>query len=954
MLLRRRNLRWALPVLACTAVVFADHALTAQEQPLHVRIDEQLPALATASDADFLRRVSLDLIGMPPTADELRAFLADESPEKRAAAVDRLLASPQYTRRMAEFLDVTLMERRGNTHVPQDSWMAYLVESVRANKPWNQLAREILSADGTDDDPRAAVRFYLDRGAEPNLLTRDVGRIFFGRDMQCAQCHDHPLIDDYLQADYHGLFAFLAPGIELKIKEGEAEKTYYAERAGSDVQFESVFVQGIKHLTGARVPGGTEVVEPVFLPGDEYDVKPADNVRPQPKFSRRAKLAELATDGTNRAFNENIANRLWAEMMGRGLVHPVDLHHSGNPPTHPALLTMLGEQFAAMRYDIRAFVRELVLTQVYQRALDTPGDLLERSAAAAPLVTQLEQVREPLVAAAEAAMSTFNTAIEEWNTAQAALLPTVAELDAARGKYAEAVKKVDEAQAAVAAAQAQVSAKQTQVAAVTEASTKAQAAVAAVPDDAELAAAAQKFAERAAALAAEVTSLEAVVVEKTAAVAAPQAERDAARPPVEAAQATVTPLREAVRQKEAAVVEARRVMSAAVVALNNHDELLQATRTLAEVKATEDAAAAAQQLIATRQTELQSATAQSTEYAAVVTQRQSELQAAQEAQTAAEASLAAIQQEHASQAEKTQAVATALAGTNTALEKLPDDSALKTAADALAARSSELNAALAEHQKQVDAAATAQQAAATATSAAQAAMDAANTEQARLNEAVAAAQSALTDAQSQADAARGTADTARLDLIDDWSQDFTLAALQPLSPEQMCWSVFRATRVYDNYWQQHANELQAAAPLSEADLQDPAKVAARNIEIEQKTYDALKGNVAVFVTFYGAGAGQPQSDFFATADQALFAANGGSIISWIAPSGGNITERIVNEADPQKAAEDLYLTVLSRLPSPEEINDVTSYLASRPDQRAAAAQELVWGLLASAEFRFNH
>lgn len=954
MLLRRRNLRWALPVFACTAMMLAGDLTQGQDRPLHTQIDEQLPAVAPASDADFLRRVSLHLTGMPPKPDEVAAFIADQTPTKRADAVDRLLATPQFTRRLAEFLDLTLMERRGNAHVPQDVWMAYLMDSVRANKPWNQLAREILAADGTDDDPRAAVRFYLDRGAEPNLLTRDVGRIFFGRDMQCAQCHDHPLIDDYLQADYHGLFAFLAPGYELKIKEGEAEKTYYAERSGSDVQFESVFVQGIKHLTGARVPGGTEVVEPAFLPGEDYDVAPADNVRPQPKFSRRAKLAELATDGTNRAFNENIANRLWAEMMGRGLVHPVDLHHSGNPPTHPALLALLGEQFAALGYDIRAFVRELALTQVYQRGLDSPGDLLERSAAAAPLVAQLEQEREPLVAASEAAMSSLNAAIEGWNSAQAALLPAVAELDAARNKYAETVKKVNEAQAAVAAAQAQVAAKQTQVAAVTQAATTAQAAVAAVPGDAELAAAAQKIAERATALTAEATALEAVVAEKTAAVAAPQAERDAARPAVEAAQANVAPLREAVRQQEIAVVEARRIAATAVTALNNHDERLYAARALADVKVTEDAALAAQQLIATRQAEMQVATTQATEYAAVVTQRQTELQAAQQAQASAETALAAIQQEHAKQAETTQAVATALAGTNTALEKLPDDSALKTAADALSARSGELNAALAEHQKQVDAATAAQLSAVTATGAAQSAMDAANAEQARRNEVVTAAQAALVESQSQADAARAAAETARLDLIDDWSNDFTLATLQPLSPEQMCWSVFRVTGVYDRYWQQSANELQTAAPLSEADLQDSAKVAARNIEIEQKTYDALKGNLGVFITFYGAGAGQPQTDFFATADQALFAANGGSIISWVAPAGGNITERIVNQPDAQLAAADLYQTVLSRAPTPDEISDVANYLAARPDQRAAAAQELVWGLLASAEFRFNH
>ena len=85
------------------------------------------------------------------------------------------------------------------------------MKCVRENKPWNVLAREILQADGDDPAQRPAARFALDRGSDPNVLTRDIGRIFFGRDMQCAQCHDHPLVDDYLQSDYHGLLAFVAP-----------------------------------------------------------------------------------------------------------------------------------------------------------------------------------------------------------------------------------------------------------------------------------------------------------------------------------------------------------------------------------------------------------------------------------------------------------------------------------------------------------------------------------------------------------------------------------------------------------------------------------------------------------------------------------------------------------------------------------------------------------------------
>ena len=131
-------------------------------------------------------------------------------------------------------------------------------------------------------------------------------------------------------------------------------------------------------------------------------------------------------------------------------------------------------------------------------------------------------------------------------------------------------------------------------------------------------------------------------------------------------------------------------------------------------------------------------------------------------------------------------------------------------------------------------------------------------------------------------------------------------------------------------------------------------VAKRNVELEQKTYDKLKSNVGTFVTFYGAAAGQPQGDFFSTADQALFTANGGSVNGWVVPAAGNVTERVINQTDPRVAAEEMYLGILTRMPTEDEITEVTNYLNSRAADRNVAAQELVWAVLNSAEFRFNH
>ena len=146
---------------------------------------------------------------MIPTSAEARAFLDDPSAYKRQKLIDRLLAGPEYARRMQEVFDAMLMERRDDTYVPAPEWQGFLRRAFADNLPYDQLVTEILSADGTDPTTRGAAKFYLDRLADPNLLTRDVGRMFLGRDFQCAQCHDHPLIDDYKQAHYYGIFAFL-------------------------------------------------------------------------------------------------------------------------------------------------------------------------------------------------------------------------------------------------------------------------------------------------------------------------------------------------------------------------------------------------------------------------------------------------------------------------------------------------------------------------------------------------------------------------------------------------------------------------------------------------------------------------------------------------------------------------------------------------------------------------
>jgi hypothetical protein len=349
---------------------------------LHERIDQLITAgrpdfdkqaAPLACDEEFLRRIYLDLTGTIPTPDAARTFLKESSGDKRSKLIDGLLASPEHARHMATVFDVLLMGRRPDKHVPRAQWVEYLLTSFAVNKPWDQMVRELLSTDGTDPKTRPAAKFMLDREAEPNLLTRDLARLFLGMNLQCCQCHDHPLVQDFKQEQYYGIYAFVNRSF-LFTEKGKG--AVLAEKAEGEVSFQSVFDPAkVTKTTGSRLPGGALVAEPKFDKGKEYEVAPAKGVRPVPKFSRRAQLAPRLAAADDLPFKRNAANRLWAVMMGRGLVQPLDMDHSANPPSHPELLALLAEEFAAMKFDIRAFLRDLALSKTYQRSSELPPGL---------------------------------------------------------------------------------------------------------------------------------------------------------------------------------------------------------------------------------------------------------------------------------------------------------------------------------------------------------------------------------------------------------------------------------------------------------------------------------------------------------------------------------------------------------------------------------------------------
>jgi len=347
-------------------------------EALHLRVDKLIAAKAgkqplagTASDAEFLRRVYLDFTGRIPTAKVARKYFSDKSKTKSAKLIDQLFAGPLWAETMAERFHVMLMERRGE----DEEWRKWLANSFAKNKPWDVMVREMVAPDFLNEAKRGAGFFLTKRlekyGQNPTDypgLTRDVGRMFMGVDLQCAQCHRHLTVKDYKQVDFQGLYSALS-NVRLQ-RTNETIRVAWASEGllKRKMEFGSVFSE-TKKATGPRVPFGEEIAIPVFEKGKEWVVK-ADRkkkITGVPAFSPIREIALRIVMPDNPFFARNIANRAWFLMMGRGLVEPLDLAHSKNPPSHPELLNLLAQELVAHKLDLKWLFHELALTQTYQR-----------------------------------------------------------------------------------------------------------------------------------------------------------------------------------------------------------------------------------------------------------------------------------------------------------------------------------------------------------------------------------------------------------------------------------------------------------------------------------------------------------------------------------------------------------------------------------------------------------
>lgn len=318
--------------------------VTANAQPLndldvHVQAKLQkmnLQASAVADDATFLRRITLDLIGRLPTVDEARAFLKNNASDKRARLVDALLEKPEFADFWAlKWADLLRVDRLVLDHHAAHDYHTWIRAAVAENRPLDVFARELITAQGPLDEQPAGYFFKVAK--KPGEMAASLSQVFLGVRITCAECHQHPT-DRWTQRDYHGMRAFF-------------EQVSYKKAGGG----EALIIQGnpqVKH------PRTKEPVQPYALGTTMPETAPEGD--------RRAALAQWMTAPENPWFARNMANRLWAHFMGRGIVEPVDDFRATNPPSNPALLDALTTHLVTSKFDARVLIRLITASRTYQ------------------------------------------------------------------------------------------------------------------------------------------------------------------------------------------------------------------------------------------------------------------------------------------------------------------------------------------------------------------------------------------------------------------------------------------------------------------------------------------------------------------------------------------------------------------------------------------------------------
>jgi hypothetical protein len=297
--------------------------------------EENVPPALAADDAEFLRRTYLNIVGRIPTASEAQQFLDESGTAKRGRLVEELLASAAYPTHLADMLrSVIVPEVNADPALLQQSerFERWLRTRLAENAGYDRIVTELLT-----QGPRSADAqfYYLAKGNKPENLAAGVSRVFLGVRIECAQCHNHPFAK-WHREQFWQLAAFFA-GVE-------------PESGSMMVDRERVELP---------IPGTGKKVAARFLDGEDPAWK---TVGRQP----RTVLAEWITGPRNPYFARAAANRIWAQLMGTGLVDPVDDFDESNPPSHPEILDLLADEFAHHKYDVRFLIRAICASRTYQ------------------------------------------------------------------------------------------------------------------------------------------------------------------------------------------------------------------------------------------------------------------------------------------------------------------------------------------------------------------------------------------------------------------------------------------------------------------------------------------------------------------------------------------------------------------------------------------------------------
>jgi hypothetical protein len=351
------SLRQLLVVIVSTLAAAASASPTALAEDARLRdvIDREIRATwdregivpaGPAEDAMFLRRVWLDLCGTIPTYDEAVAFLGDASPDKRQKLVDRLLNDPRFGLHQADVWDLAYFTRNppGYDVDRRPGFQNWLRTQFQQNVPYDVWVQAILKAGGNtvDDGPPAFYTMYRSRPEDANEA---ITQLFLGVQLQCARCHDHPY-EKWTQLDFYGMAAFFArlQVVSVGNKDG-LNKYAIGEKSTGDILFTGPAAQQEAGKKGEPVKPkfllGDPLVEPALPEGFKEEKLTDGKLPAPPPFSRKDQLADWIAHPDNPFFARAVANRVWAQYMGRGLVHPVDNMSPSNTPSHPALLEAL-------------------------------------------------------------------------------------------------------------------------------------------------------------------------------------------------------------------------------------------------------------------------------------------------------------------------------------------------------------------------------------------------------------------------------------------------------------------------------------------------------------------------------------------------------------------------------------------------------------------------------------